>query len=649
MSVSDSLDLSRYEEIKAAGELPSPKGIALAIARLTQREDATVNDLGRLVQGDPALVARLVKAANTKQGPGARPVASIRDALNLLGFATVRSLALGFSLLSGFRNGNCKNFDYQRFWSLSVLRAIGAQRFCAKLKSMAPEEAFCIGLLAAIGELGLATVFPAQYSRTLDQSRGLGARGVLELERQAFAMTHIELTCAMLVDWGMPRMFVDAVMFHEDPDLSGLEPGSRAHGLLLALALARGVADVCQVQESDRGAVLQQVHRIAAGLGWSGEQLNSEADAICADWLEWAKVLPIDAYQMPEFSCMGATLTACAEQGELCRTRPHESLRVLVVDDDHILRDILHTLLVRAGHEVRVATHGAEGMQMALEFQPQLMVIDWLMPEMDGLELTRMLRQTKIGRSIYILVLTSLEDEDRLIEAFDSGVDDYMVKPLKPRVLSARLQAGQRVIRMQAEIERDREEIRRYASELAVSNRRLQEAALTDPLTGFPNRRYAMERIAQEWTIANRTRKPLACMVIDVDNFKQINDSYGHDVGDAILRHTAHQIKRGLRAQDVICRTGGDEFLVICPDTTLDQAALCAERVRRSVGSAPVEAGRVQLRSAVSIGVAVRDEGMSDADALIKRADQGLYEAKRHGRNRVGLVPVAMAEMPAGP
>jgi len=274
-------------------------------------------------------------------------------------------------------------------------------------------------------------------------------------------------------------------------------------------------------------------------------------------------------------------------------------------------------------------------MEMALEFQPQLMIVDWVMPEMNGLELTRALRQTKIGRSIYILIMTGLEDDDRLIEAFENGVDDFMNKPINPRVLAARLRAGQRVIRLQQELDRDREEIRRFAAELAVSNRRLQEVALTDSLTGFPNRRYAIERIQQEWSVSSRTRRPLSGMVIDVDQFKTYNDSHGHDVGDAVLRQVAVSIKGALRAQDIVARTGGDEFLVICPDSGLDAALACAERVRFAVESTPLTAGGQTHHMSVSIGVATRDTAMTDPDALIKRADQALYLAKNKGRNRI--------------
>jgi diguanylate cyclase (GGDEF)-like protein len=313
-------------------------------------------------------------------------------------------------------------------------------------------------------------------------------------------------------------------------------------------------------------------------------------------------------------------------------------LRVLVVDDDNSMRTLLKALLAHAGYEVHEAANGQLGFEKALEVRPQIVVTDWMMPEMDGVELTRALRQTKIGRSIYILILTALEAEDKLIEAFDAGVDDFMTKPLKSRVLGARLRAGQRVVTLQNEIERDREEIRRFAAELAVTNRRLQEAALTDVLTGFPNRRYAIERFQQEWLAANRSRRPLSCMVVDIDHFKTINDTYGHDVGDLVLKETAQAIKSGLRAQDVVCRTGGDEFLVISPETDLPAAKICGERVHKSVAAMKLNVGLAQVVGSVSLGYATRDEGTADIDALIKRADEGVYLAKQRGRSVIASI-----------
>jgi len=238
---------------------------------------------------------------------------------------------------------------------------------------------------------------------------------------------------------------------------------------------------------------------------------------------------------------------------------------------------------------------------------------------------------------MYFIILSALEQDDQLVEAFESGVDDYVTKPFTPRVLAARMRAGQRVIELQEDARRDSENLRRFAAELAVANRRLQQAALTDPLTGLPNRRYGMERLEQEWAASARNQRPLTCMVIDVDQFKLVNDTYGHDSGDVVLRQVASVLRKEARAEDVICRLGGEEFLVIAPDTTLAAGLNLGERLRGAVAKARASNGSISHNTTVSIGVAQREAGMRRVDELIKAADNALYNAKRAGRNRVSL------------
>lgn len=635
MQVIPLFDASRFQQLKATGDLPSPKGVALAVIRLTQRENLAISELAHVVRTDPAFVGRLIKAANGAQAIGQRPIVSIQDALTMLGIPAVRSLALGFSLLSGYRSGNCRNFDYMRYWSHSLVCAVAMQALSLRIRMCTPDEAFSVGLLARIGDLALATTFPDQYSRILGEVNNAGRELLAEAERAAFAMTHGELTTALMMDWGFPKIFTEPVYHHEDPDRSGFVGGSRQDVLTHALELCEQIGDVCLAHDADRRAMMPRLFMLGGRLSIDAESLTTLADKVAADWAEWGALLNVDVCAVPPFEELSRPPDAPPFDGPAADDGFANRMRVLVVDDDASMRAMVKAVLAQAGHEVFEAADGQQGFEMALDLHPHLMIVDWMMPGMDGPEMTRALRQTRIGRGIYVLLLTGMEDEETLVQAFEAGVDDFMSKPLKPRVLSARLRAGQRVVQLQREIERDREEIRKFAAELAVSNRRLQEAALTDALTGFPNRRYAMERIAQEWSAVVRSGRPLACMVIDVDAFKTINDTYGHDVGDAVLRQTAAALKSGLRTPDVVCRVGGDEFLVICPDTDLKAALMCAERVRQAVASMPVETGVIQIRCSISVGVAIRVAPMANADALIKAADQGLYLAKELGRNCV--------------
>lgn len=632
------VDISKFEQLKAAGDLPSPKGVALAIMRLSQRDDVSLVELARVIKTDPAFVGRLLKAANgvNALGFGRRPVVSVQDALVVLGIPAVRTLALGFSLITEYSRGACTHFDYRGYWSFSLACALALQAVTARTRAAAPEETFSVGLLARVGELALATLYPDAYSDLLAQNAGVRPEDLVQEERRMLAMDHRELSAAMLADWGMPKIYTDPVFAHEADDNNSFPEGSRQYLLTQSLLLARHVAQICLAQENRRASLMGRLLLLGSRLSIEEGLLTGMCDRVVEEWQQWGTLLNVATKPVPPFQQMVHTLPGTDEEvADLAGTPERHRIRVLVVDDDPAMRALLRAALQKIGNEVIEAGNGRAGLELALETQPHMMIVDWVMPEMDGMELTKALRQTKIGKGIFILVLTSFEDDERLIEAFETGVDDFMPKPLKPRVLAARLRAGQRVIKLQQEIERDREEIRHFAAELAVTNRRLQEVALTDVLTGFPNRRYGMERMQQEWAAATRSGRPMACLMIDLDDFKVINDTYGHDVGDTVLRQTAGALKRGLRTQDIICRTGGDEFLVICPDTGLQAALVCAERVRRSVESLPIATGMLQLKGSVSIGVATRDSGMTDADALIKRADQGAYLAKQRGRNRV--------------
>jgi len=622
------IDLTKFEQLKATGDLPSPKGAALAIIRMTQREDVPLGELTHAIRTDPAFSGRLIKAANGVNGIGRRPIVSIQNALTVLGVPGVRSLALGFSLISSYRGGNCENFDYQRFWSHSLVCGIALQALTTAIHISQPEETFSVGLLARVGELALATLFPERYSDLLGRLKREPDSALFDLEQDAFVLTHDVLSASMMLEWGMPKIYSDPVCFYESLGAMPFQDGSRQFKLAYLLALADAIADVCLAPQTGRRQLLPRLSHLGAILSFDADTLNGVCDKVAQDWLDWGALLKVGAAPVPPFGELSLPVEeAYAGAG----------MRVLLVDGDPALRASLRAMLVKAGHEVFEAGDGRQAFEMALDLRPQMMVVDRSMSGMDGIELTRALRQTRIGRGIYILVLTPHDDEEALIEALESGVNDFMIQPLKPRVLAARLSAAQRVVRLQQELEGDREELRHTAVELEVVNRRLQEVALTDMLTNFPNRRYAIERIEQEWASVLRNHRPLAAMVIDVDEFKQINDAFGHDAGDTVLRQVAAALKSGVRVQDVVCRFGGDEFLVICPDTSLESALACAERMRRAVEAVSVGTSTAARSGSISIsvGVAVREVAMTDFDALIKRADQGVFIAKERGRNRV--------------
>lgn len=196
--------------------------------------------------------------------------------------------------------------------------------------------------------------------------------------------------------------------------------------------------------------------------------------------------------------------------------------------------------------------------------------------------------------------------------------------------------------------ERNRELVRLNASlearvaertqALTEANQRLEDLANTDLLTGLPNRRHAMRSFAHEWDVAQHNDTPLSCMMIDADGFKTVNDIYGHDAGDAVLRALSARLQHSVRTDDLVCRLGGDEFLIICMGTPLDGALKLAEKIRREVAELKVAVGSGQWQASISVGVAARAPGMASIEDLMKNADQGLYAAKQRGRNCVATV-----------
>ncbi len=640
----DVINENRFKELKATGQLPSPKGVALALLNLMQQDDVTIQSIARVVQTDPALSGRLIKFANSLHFNTRRPIASISEAVMVIGLPMVRQLVMGFSVLSNHRNGKCNAFNYQQFWSCSLATAIANQSLSAQAKTSS-EETFTCGLLSGIGRLTLATLFPDKYAKVLSTAAGSPPDELLRREQEQFDTDHNELAAALLKEWGFPTILIETIYHHENPEKGDFQAGSRAYTLVHSLNLSRNLANLCITDDSSRRALLPGLYVLGARLGIDAEALMTLSDHVVSEWQQWGKILDVPTQELPPFAEIAASLppmVEVAESEEAGKAAQLEfPLRILIVDDDKAVSNYLQELLASHGHTVFVAADGKEGLEKVLEYNPQLVISDWVMPNMDGIAFCKSLRTTRDGRGLYFIILTALADEDRLVEAFEAGVDDYLVKPFSVKVLMARLRAGQRVTQLKEEISREREEVRRIASELAVTNRRLQRLALTDPLTLLPNRRYGMDSLEQEWEAAKNRGRPVTCMLIDLDRFKQINDTYGHDAGDTALKQAAKILKNSARAQDIVSRIGGEEFMVICPDTHLKEGAQYAEVIRKTFEGSLINAGADRVKINVSIGIAEYNPAMPHFSALIKAADDALYQAKIKGRNRVVVYTTA--------
>jgi diguanylate cyclase (GGDEF)-like protein len=304
-------------------------------------------------------------------------------------------------------------------------------------------------------------------------------------------------------------------------------------------------------------------------------------------------------------------------------------VKVLIAEDDMVSRRLLEATLARWGYDVVITRDGMEAWQVLQgPDAPPLAILDWMMPGIDGLEVCRLVRQCVQEPYIYLLLLTTKGRRENIIEGLNAGADDYLTKPFDPHELQVRLRTGKRIVTLQAELIEARETLRIQASH--------------DSLTGVWNRRAILERLGTELARAEREGTPVAVVLADLDHFKRINDSYGHIAGDAVLCEAVNRMRVSLRFYDAIGRYGGEEFLMILPGCTAQDAVNLADRLRMSIGQETVEIAGGHIVVTSSLGVAASDIiPVLDAASLIRAADTALYRAKAGGRNCVELATVA--------
>jgi two-component system cell cycle response regulator len=627
----------QFEELKSSGKLPTPSGVGLRILVLTRSEDCSLDEIARTLQSDPALTGRILKLANSAISGTATPSTNVRDAGIRLGLRTVCNVALGFSLISGNRMGRCAAFDYDQYWSWSLACAVASEKISRELRLGVPGEAFTLGLMARVGRLALASVHSEDYSALLNKLSSGGRVELERFEREAFCINNREVGAAMADDWGLPPVFAEVLLHNGTRIPETLDWPESTTYLRLLSATAR-VADVL-LGGQEASALWPAARESLIELGVPAEACQKCYDEIGDRWKEWGQLVRVPAH----FSARASEIEAGSAQAAILdREQERESpasLRILVVDDEPTSLRLVSALLKREGHQVVTATNGHEALSMALEDPPQMVVTDWMMPEMDGVQLCRNLRSNDAGRDLYILILTGRSEEERIVEAFEAGADDHVAKPVNQKLLLARIRPGIRVIKLQEDLRRQVRQKEEANRRLAIEKRRFKVASMTDALTELPNRRYAMKRLEKEWGTSERTGLPLSVILLDIDHFKKVNDTYGHDVGDDVLRGTATAVHGVLRTSDTCTRMGGEEFLVICPGTPLDGALLLAERLRAAIEANKVQSSCPEKQSVtVSLGLGCTSmKGVASIDMLLKVADESVYKAKRLGRNRVAI------------
>lgn len=302
-------------------------------------------------------------------------------------------------------------------------------------------------------------------------------------------------------------------------------------------------------------------------------------------------------------------------------------MRILIAEDDPSFRRLMKEMLAAWGYNVVVAENGNAALQiLQAEDPPRLALLDWMMPGLAGVEVCRKVREKKEEPYTYIILLTAQQSDEDLVIGMEAGADDYITKPFKHNELRLRLRAGRRIIELQNELLAARDTFRTKASH--------------DSLTGLWNHAEILEILTHELSRAEREEKCVAVIMADIDFFKKINDTHGHLAGDVVLRSTAGKMHSLMRSYDFIGRYGGEEFLVILPECSLEYAAAFAERLRLAVSSDSIDTSEGMIPVTLSFGVAASGKDrMQDAHFLVNAADKALYRAKENGRNRVEVAP----------
>jgi len=302
-------------------------------------------------------------------------------------------------------------------------------------------------------------------------------------------------------------------------------------------------------------------------------------------------------------------------------------MRVLIADDEDVSRLVLESLLTRAGYEVVAVSDGLEAWEVLQgAYPPRLAVLDWFMSDMDGVDVCRRVRQCPALEDVYLIVLTSCGDEERVVEGLQAGANDYVTKPFNRHELLARVRVGERMVGLH--------------TELAARARELTALATIDALTGLWNRRAFEARLEAECLKNLRADSPFALLLLDLDHFKSLNDRHGHPAGDEALITMGRLLSSASRTADFAARYGGEEFAVILVNTDVAGAKVTAELLRTRIEAEPWPYRAVTA----SIGIASGGGGLAAAD-LIRQADRALYYSKQQGRNRV----THWVEMPASP
>lgn len=300
-------------------------------------------------------------------------------------------------------------------------------------------------------------------------------------------------------------------------------------------------------------------------------------------------------------------------------------MKILIADDEALSRRLLEKTLERAGYEVVAVENGRQAAeQLCRADGPRLALLDWMMPELDGPGVCQKVRKSKEQGYVYMVLLTAKESKEDIVAGLESGADDYLTKPFNVDELKARLRTGLRILHLEDSLVQAREDLRFKATH--------------DALTSLWNRGVIMDLLGREIVRSDREKASTAILLGDVDHFKKVNDTYGHVVGDQVLREIARRLLHSVRSYDFVGRYGGEEFLVVLNNCDPSSAPVRAEEIRKAISNRPFQTNSGALPVTMSLGVLLsRDWGLRPVEELLHEADKALYAAKEAGRNCVRI------------
>ncbi len=302
-----------------------------------------------------------------------------------------------------------------------------------------------------------------------------------------------------------------------------------------------------------------------------------------------------------------------------------EPLKIMIVDDSAVYRKLVERTLEGQGRELVFASSGEQAIELFAEHRPSIVITDWNMPDLSGIDVCRRIRtefQDALDATYtYLIILTSNAEKENVVQGLAAGADDYLTKPFHADELVARVDVGRRFVSMHQQIE--------------AKNRLLEELALTDSLTGLANRRAIEDWASRQMSGAARHGFAFWVVMVDLDNFKAVNDTHGHAAGDSVLKQFAAVVRRNTRRSNICGRVGGEEFMMVLTHAERDDVETVVERVRKQCEEMEFACGGAKIRVTASFGIAGFQGRSAPAfEDLLKRADAALYAAKRNGRNR---------------